>query len=191
MNALLKDLDQFAELSGLKPNYDKCIILRLGSLHGTTFKLSCNPTLMWSDGPIDILGIYISKRIDELIKINFNRTIFKNLSPSPFFKDMIQAWLHFQYFPPESVDAILQQMIWFNSNILINRLPILWEHFVEKSIIFVNDVMDLNGNIHSYKTFCELFGKLCSEFRYYQLVAAIPLVKRKRVKNPKKKIVGM
>ena len=61
------------------------------------------------------------------------QNIFVNLSP--FFKDMIQAWLHFQYFPPESVDAILQQMIWFNSNILINRLPILWEYFVEKGII--------------------------------------------------------
>ena len=43
-------------------------------------------------------------------------------------------------------------MIWFKSNILINRLPILWEHFVEKGIIFVNDVIDLNGNIYSYKT---------------------------------------
>ena len=77
MNALLKDLDQFAELSGLKPNYDKCIILRLGSLHGTTFKLSCNPTLMWSDGPIDILGIHIPKRIDELVKINFENKLKK------------------------------------------------------------------------------------------------------------------
>ncbi|WP_176696360.1 reverse transcriptase domain-containing protein, partial [Candidatus Ichthyocystis sparus] len=327
LNALLKDLDQFAELSGLRPNYDKCIILRLGSLHGTTFKLPCNSTLVWSDGPIDILGIHIPKRIDELVKINienklqkmkkvlgpwksttlslfgkvtlvnslctsqftyllmslpspneifykkydelvFNfiwnnkpekikrkylynsldeggvklinlkalnlslkaswvqkiycnpnwssscflsnihpifkynlfmfaqisnthfqclQNIFENLSP--FFKDMIQAWLHFQYFPPESVDAILQQMIWFNSNILINRLPILWEYFVEKGIIFVNDVMDLNGNIYSYKTFCELFGKLCSEFRYYQLVAAIPLVWRKKVKKAKRKLL--
>ena len=56
----------------------------------------------------------------------------------------------------ESVDAILQQIIWFNSNILIKRLPILLEYLVRKSSILVNDVMDLNGIIYSYKTFCEL-----------------------------------
>ena len=77
LNALLKDLDQFAELSGLRPNYDKCIILQLGSIHGITFKLSCNPTLIWSDGPIDILGIHIPKMIDELVKINFENKLKK------------------------------------------------------------------------------------------------------------------
>ena len=59
LNALLKDLDQFAELSRLGPNYDKCIILRLGSLHGTTFKLSCYSTLVGSDRPIYIYLVFI------------------------------------------------------------------------------------------------------------------------------------
>lgn len=70
LNAL-KDLDGFATLSGLNSNYDKCIILRLGSLHGSAFKLSYNSTLIWTDGPIDILGIHIPKWINELVKINF------------------------------------------------------------------------------------------------------------------------
>ena len=31
LHGLLEDLDNFAILSGLKPNYDKCTILRIGS----------------------------------------------------------------------------------------------------------------------------------------------------------------
>lgn len=32
LQCLIKDLDNFSVLSGLKPNYDKCTILRIGSL---------------------------------------------------------------------------------------------------------------------------------------------------------------
>ena len=37
LQCLIEDLDNFSVLSGLKPNYDKCTILRIGSLKNTTF----------------------------------------------------------------------------------------------------------------------------------------------------------
>lgn len=136
-------------------------------------------------------------------KIYCNRNLYKSIvylshfeclqkiftNQLPFFKDKIQGWLHFKYFPPESIDAILQQMTRFNSNIFINWLHIWWEHFVEKNILFINDINDLKCNIYSYKTFCELLGALCLKFIYHQPVDAIPLVWRKKVKNAERKVL--
>ncbi len=105
-------------------------------------KIYCNPNWSSSRFLCNIRSIFKFNlfMFAQISKTHFQclQKIFTNLSP--FFKDMIQAWFHFLYFPPESVDAILQQMIWFNSNMLINRLPILWEQFVENSIIFISDI---------------------------------------------------
>ena len=69
LQCLIEDLDNFSGLSGLKPNYDKCTILRIGSLKNTTFTLPCSLPIKW----LDILGIHITKYINELSKMNFNR----------------------------------------------------------------------------------------------------------------------
>ena len=42
LQRLIEDLDNVSVLSGLKPNYDKCTILLVGSLKNTTFTLPCS-----------------------------------------------------------------------------------------------------------------------------------------------------
>ena len=61
LQCLIKDLDNFSVLSGLKPNYDKCTILCIGSLQNTTFTLPCSLLIKWSDGEVEILCIHITK----------------------------------------------------------------------------------------------------------------------------------
>jgi hypothetical protein len=65
---LVEDLDTFANFSGLKPNYDKCTILHIGSLKNT---LPCSLPIKWSDGDVDILGIKIPKERNDLTPIHF------------------------------------------------------------------------------------------------------------------------
>ena len=41
LDSLILELDLFASLSGLKPNYEKCSILKIGSLKKTDLQVSC------------------------------------------------------------------------------------------------------------------------------------------------------
>ena len=77
LQCLIKDLANFSVLSGLKPNYDRCTILRIGSLKNTTFTLPWSLLIKWADGELDILGIHITKYISKLSTMNFNRKLVK------------------------------------------------------------------------------------------------------------------
>ena len=70
LQSLIKDLDNFSGLSGLNIHYNKCTILHIG-----TFTLPCSLPIKWADGEVDILGIHITKYINELSTMNFNRKL--------------------------------------------------------------------------------------------------------------------
>ena len=70
LHSLLEDLDTFANLSGLKTNYDKCTIFRIGSLKNTTFTLPCSLPIKGSDGDVNILDIHIPKERNDLTPIH-------------------------------------------------------------------------------------------------------------------------
>lgn len=42
LEALITELNNFAVVSGLKPNFEKCNILRIGALKDTNFILNCS-----------------------------------------------------------------------------------------------------------------------------------------------------
>jgi hypothetical protein len=77
MQYLIEDLDNFSGLSGLKPNYDECTILRLGYFKNSTFTLPCSLPITWPDGEVDIRGIQIRRYIHELSTMHFNRKLVK------------------------------------------------------------------------------------------------------------------
>ena len=75
--SLTNYLDLFSKISGLKPNYEKCKVLQIGSLTGTNFSLHCSLPIEWTDGPVDILGIHIPQNITEITNMNFNNKLRK------------------------------------------------------------------------------------------------------------------
>ena len=58
--ATLKLFQEFEEFSGLKINYNKTEVLRLGSLWKTDAKFYSGLPLVWSDGPCTVLGVQVS-----------------------------------------------------------------------------------------------------------------------------------
>lgn len=68
---LIEDLNTFSKYSGLKPNYEKCNLLRIGSLKDTHFTLPCLFPIQWTDGPVNVLGIHIPKDMKGLVDANF------------------------------------------------------------------------------------------------------------------------
>ena len=75
--ALMEDLNSFSLISGLKPNYEKCTILKIGAIKYSNMKLHCSDQVKWSNGPVNMLGITIPENMAELTKVNFNKKIIK------------------------------------------------------------------------------------------------------------------
>ena len=74
MDALIETLNQFGETTGLRINYDKTQILRLGSLRHTEAKLITQSTISWSHR-IKVLGLYLTADKEETIQINYDKVV--------------------------------------------------------------------------------------------------------------------
>lgn len=61
---------------------------------------------------------------------------------SAFLMEALQSWLHFQYYQSENNEQILQQMLWFNSNIQSGGNKIFCKQMFIKLIIFVKDIVN-------------------------------------------------
>lgn len=68
-----------------------------------------------------------------------------------FLKGTIQSWLCSQFHPPESQDEIQQQIILFNSNILIEGKLIFWKSVFHHGVWFINDTVCLCEDGETYE----------------------------------------
>lgn len=74
---LMNEYDDFYYFSGLAINYNKTEIMRMGSIRNSNAKFYSQLPLIWSDGPIKILGILIHNDMQEMIKINYHNMLDK------------------------------------------------------------------------------------------------------------------
>lgn len=85
LQALMYVYDQFYLHTGLKINYDKTEIMRIGSLSNTEAKCYSLLQLKWTSGPISILGIDIYNNVYLMAQKNFLK--FKQK-----FEDKLKSW---------------------------------------------------------------------------------------------------
>ena len=101
LNEVLKTLDTFQIISGLKVNYDKTEIMRIGSLKNSQARLYTQKPLRWTQDPVTILGIKIALD-DSIIQMNFQPLINKA-------KSLIYLWQQ-------------RDLTWFGKVTVINSL---------------------------------------------------------------------
>ena len=77
MTHYFKILSAFYVFSGLKVNYDKTKMMRIGSLRNTNAKYYSEFPLIWTDGPITILGLICTGDSDKMRNMNFSVTLQK------------------------------------------------------------------------------------------------------------------
>ena len=70
-NELFKVISRFEEASGLKINYDKTTVYRIGSAREAMARVFSLRKLHWSDGPVNILGINICENRDQMEYSNY------------------------------------------------------------------------------------------------------------------------
>ena len=66
---------------------------------------------------------------------------------SVFWENVIKSWCIFNYHEPEEFADILNQQIWFNSQILVNNIPVFSRPLYEKGLIYIKDIVNRNGVI--------------------------------------------
>ena len=72
------------------------------------------------------------------------------------------------------VEDILNESIWWNSNIKIDNEVILWKKWLEKGIIRVKDIVDRNQDFLSVDKFKEKFGIKPKFLELQSLISSIP-----------------
>ena len=77
LDEILNTLDRFELLSGLKVNYDKTEILRIGSLKNSDAKLYTQKCLTWTNNPSVLLGISVGTELNEITSKNYDQMINK------------------------------------------------------------------------------------------------------------------
>ena len=80
-----KTFESFTQISGLKVNYDKTEILRIGSIRNSDAKFITKKQLKWKNNDIQVLGITITSCTNDMTNVNINPLIDK-------MKGIIQAW---------------------------------------------------------------------------------------------------
>ena len=60
VNCIIDELEWLYNNTGLKVNYEKSVIYRVGSIRGTNIKLKLNRDFKWSNVSIDTLGIIVN-----------------------------------------------------------------------------------------------------------------------------------
>ena len=147
LDEIISTLDKFQIISGLKVNYDKTEILRIGSLKNSDAKLYTQKNLKWTNNPAVLLGINVGTNLEDITKQHFEKLITK-------IENITKIWLSrqltllgrivivkmllasqfiysFSVLPspvPEQmkkIDSILFEHLWSNR-----------KHYIEKSIMF-------------------------------------------------------
>lgn len=74
---------------------------------------------------------------------------------------MLRAWLNFQYYPSETMQDIQTQVLWMNSDIIIEGKPLLLDECINNELIFINDLLDFQEHFMSYQYFIKKTKKKC------------------------------
>ena len=78
VNAAIDELEEFHQSSGLKVNYKKSCIYRVGTIHKDNCKLKLNKPLSWKNGVVGALSLLINVQdLQDLKEMNFSAVLEK------------------------------------------------------------------------------------------------------------------
>ncbi len=78
LNSIIYTFDEIQKQTGLKINYDKTSIYRIGSIRHSNAKLYTKKVFKWETNPINLLGVDVTHDSNDLIARNYNQ-VFKKL----------------------------------------------------------------------------------------------------------------
>ncbi len=95
------------------------------------------------------------------------------LTKESFWRDVLTAWCHHNYECKTDLNAVLKSVIWFNSDILVNRKPIFYKKWFQKGIVYIKDLVDDNYNFLTYNALCIKYNLNVPFTSYWGIIDAI------------------
>ena len=182
LDEILITFDKFENISGLKVNYDKTEILRIGSLKDSDAKLYTQRNLKWTNNPSVLLGITLSPDLKSVISKNYEVVITK-------IQNIIKLWQTRQLTLLGRITVIktllLSQLI-YRFSVLPSPSPeqmkkidhiffnYLWnnkKHYIDKNVMIntLNEggltMIDISSKDISIK--CNWVKRLCDKKSYF------------------------
>ena len=74
---IISTFEQFERNSGMKINYDKTSVYRIGSLRNSQARFYADKKIKWSDGPINVLGVQVDYDENIMQELNLNPLVSK------------------------------------------------------------------------------------------------------------------
>ena len=136
----------------------------------------------WKIIPKYFISTFFGKKFIFHSNLNFSQELIKSFPP--FYRSIFINWKTFFYSSPDSPSCILSEFLWFNKHINIENKYVFFQNFSEKNINFVYSIVSDNGSIKNWVTMQQEFHLENKDyFRYMQLVYAIPISWKKKIKN--------
>ena len=176
------------------------------SRHNFGLKFPCIGTkdkslkMAWVKRILDNEASYISPFLEDNIIIDLHMFFHCNLKasdietswrskPSSFWVDVLTTWCNANYRKETEIEQPDNEIIWFNSNIKVDRTIVFIDEMYKKGI---NKVSDLKKNNNTFYTFDEFRLKYplirINFLQYYSIINAIPDTYKShtRTTDPKK-----
>ena len=70
-------IDQYSKFSGLKPNYDKTLCIKIGSIINSDINFCLDYNLKWTSESFTFLGITFTPNLENMLNLNFDKKLFE------------------------------------------------------------------------------------------------------------------
>ena len=101
-----------------------------------------------------------------------------------FWKDVLNSYSKFiAVNTPKSINDFLNCQIFYNKNILVDNKFVVNKYWADKNILFINDLVNKNGNLYSLQEFEHIYNIKTNFLTYHSMVTAINKYKNKIVDN--------
>ena len=127
---------------------------------------------------VELAYYHLNCPLRELIWCcNFNREdADKHKCLNKFWQDVLGSWYLFNYNEPDEENEIVNQIIWYNSNIRVADQVIFNKHLYEKGIVYIKDLV-FEQRIITYEELCNIFEITYDQLNvltYNSIVTSIP-----------------
>ena len=140
----------------------------------TSIKLSCMKKLLNKNKKIFEMIKYENTNITK--STSFGPLYLDNIIKSvhnPFWKNVLQQYSSFsKTIVPTTSSELYSIPIWFNENIMAGGKFIFKPNYVNKGILFINDITNINGDFLSYYDFQKLYNVKTHFLEYASILSA-------------------
>ena len=102
---------------------------------------------------------------------------------SKFWKDTVETCADINFNDLISSDQVLNQILWYNSNIHRNGVTFCINTWMLKGILHIKDLLTENGAWLMFREFCDKYSVECNFVDYYGLLHCIPQVWKQLLKE--------